>query len=182
MAQFFKGDTTEQKYLACVEPLSDNYSLEKDEFFEDAYNCFLLGDLLFENELAPLANAIPQEIFRESFSEIFTAFESAGTFEAYLTVFRKIFGEDVEVTFTVPDPGKLQIDIVAEGVVLSDYVAKVIENNDHVLYEIITQDGVDNIAFQTIKGFQSQYELEQMLFEMVPDGIYTEINLTLGGP
>jgi len=177
--QYFKGDELELKFYNSGSDLMDSRSLEKDEFFDDAFACFLLGELLYDEGRAPLSNAIPRDIFRESFSVVFDAFVVAGSFESYLTVFRKIFGDDVDVTFTVPGPGKLNIDIVAEGVVESNFVARRIENNAYVLDEIL-DDESDNIVFQTIKGFQSQYELEQMLFEMVPAGIYTEITLSLG--
>lgn len=181
MPQFFKGDAEELKYYNSGLPIIDQIIGQKDLFFDDAYGCFVLGELLYDNDYAPLARAIPREIFRESFSTIFESFIVAGTFESYLTVFRNIFGDDVDVQFTVPGPGRLQIDIEAAGFQLSDFVARYIENNAYVFDEIIDDEG-DNIVFQTVKGFESQYELEQMLFEMVPDGIYTEITLTVGGP
>lgn len=179
MPQYFKGDPEELKYYAVGQPLMDIVSGEKDDFFDDAYACALLGELIYDNGLSPLANAISRDIFRTSFSTVFDAFIVAGSFYSYLTVFEKIFGEDVEVTFTVPAPGKLQIDIVAAGVEESTFVARQIESNAYVFYEILDQED-DNLVVQTIKGFQSQYELEQMLFEMVPAGIYTEITLSLG--
>lgn len=177
--QFFKNDEKEIKIVQAGDAPFDLKGLELDAFFEGCYEAFPLGDLLWENNRSPLANAILQSIFRESFPEIIGAFVVAGSFESYLSVFRKIFGDDVEVTFTVPDPGKLQIDIVAAGFELSEFIARRIENNAYVFDEIVDEEG-DNIVFQTIKGFQTQYELEQMLFEMVPAGIYTEITLTVG--
>lgn len=179
MPQFFKGDATEQKYYLSGLPISEQLSAQKSLFFDDAYACFVLGELLYDNDYAPLARAIPREIFRESFATVFDAFLTAGSFESYLTVFRNIFGDDVEVTFTVPAPGKLNIDIVAAGFQLSDFIAREIVANAYVFDEII-DDEDDNIVFQTVKGFESQYELQQMLFEMVPAGIYTEITLTVG--
>lgn len=178
-AQFFKGDETERKYFASGEPILSLLSSQKDTFLEECYGCFVLGELLYDNGYAPLSNAIPRNIFRESFEALFDSFVRAGTFESYLTVFRQIFGNDVEVTFAVPAAGKLQIDIVATGVDLSPFVARHIEDNAYVFDNIVDDEG-DQIVFQTIKGFESQYELEQMLFEMVPDGIYTEITLTQG--
>jgi hypothetical protein len=177
--QNFKGDAVELKFRAVAEGVGNPLSLQKELFFEDAYNSQDLGGVLYDNDLAPLSNAIPRDIFKESFSTIFDQFLAAGTAESYLFVFRKIFGEDVEVTFTVPDPGKLQIDISAVGIELSNFGARRIEDNAYVIDELVDDEG-DFIALQTIKGFQSEYELEQMLFEMVPAGIYTEINLTLG--
>ena len=176
--QLYKGDATELKFDAAGEPIMSELSLQKELFFEGAYSAAPLGDLIFDDLRSPLSNAIAKDIFRIAFSEIFEAFVQVGTFEAYLTVFRKIFGEDVDVTFTVPAPGKLLIDILANEVELTDFIARYIEDNAYILDEVIDDEG-DNIAFQSIKGFTSEYELNQMLFEMVPDGIYTEITLAL---
>jgi hypothetical protein len=79
----------------------------------------------------------------------------------------------------VPAPGKLNIDIVAAGTALYDFIARIIVENEYQ-FDTIIDDEDDTIVFQAIKGFESQYELEQMLFEMVPAGIYTEITLTIG--
>lgn len=177
--QKFKGDDFELKMEACASPIHDSIEAQLDAFFEDAYSAMPLGDIIYESNRSPLANAIDQEIFRQSFPEIFDAFTVAGSFDSYLTVFQKIFGETVQVDFTIPDPGKLEIDIIADEVELSTFVARTIENNDYVYSPMITQDGVDNIMFQSIKGFKTQYELEQMLYEMVPAGIYTVISLEL---
>jgi len=179
MPQYFKGDATELKYYNSAAPVLDLLSAEKDDFFADAYECFILGEVLYDNALSPLSNAISRDIFRTSFSTIFDSFLVAGSFESYLTVFQNIFGSDVEVTFTVPAPGKLEIDIVAAGVELSPFVARYIEDNAYVFDNVVDDEG-DQIVFQTVKGFESQYELEQMLFEMVPTGIYTVISLTVG--
>ncbi len=178
--EYFKGDELELKFYNAAAPTLDDLSADKDDFAAGAYSAAPLGDVLYESGRSPLANAIAQDIFRIAFKEIFEAFVVAGSLESYLTVFRKIFGEDVDVTFTIPALGKLLIDIEADEAELTNFVAKEIVDNDYQLNEVI-DDEDDNIAFQTIKGFESQYELEQMLFELVPAGIYTEITLTIGG-
>jgi hypothetical protein len=177
--QYFKGDDNEVKMAASATTILDQIEMQLDAFENGAYQCFELGDLLVESNRAPLSQAMLQSIFREAFSTIFGSFIVAGTFESYLTVFRNIFGEDVDVTFTVPAAGKLQIDVVAPGLIESDFVSRYIESNSY-LYDTMVDDVDDTIIFQTVKGFESQYELEQMLFEMVPAGIYTEISLTVG--
>lgn len=179
MQKFKLTDEVEDKFIGVAGPLLNVLSGEKDEFYTDAFNAYPLGDAIYESARSPLTNAIKQEIYREAFNEIFEAFISGGSFETYLTVFRRIFGDDVDVTFTVPDPGKLLIDIEAEGVILSDFVARKIVDNAYEFDEIIDDEG-DTIVLQTIKGFESQYELELMLFQMVASGIFTEISLTLG--
>lgn len=178
--QYYKGDDTELKYYNSGKAIMDNLSLQKDEFFDNAYSCFVLGELLHQSKAAPLSFAMPIDVYREAFSSIFDAFLVSGSFESYLTVFRVIFGDTVDVTFTIPAEGKLQIDIVADGVVESDFVARKIVDNEYVLENVVDDEG-DQIVFQTIKGLESQYEVEQMLFELVPDGVWTEITLSLGG-
>ena len=180
--QNFKGsDTVEKQFEDSGEPILTLLSSHKDDFYTDAFQSAPLGDVIHDSKRAPLTNAIKKEIFRIAFKEIFDAFVKVGTFEAYLTVFRKIFGDDVIVTFTVPAAGKLNIAIEAAGIELTDFVARVIESNAYVYYNVITQDGVDQIVFQSIQGFTTQYELERMLFEMVPAGIFTDIDLTFTG-
>ena len=176
--QKFKGDEFELEMEACASPIHDDIEGQLDDFFDDAYNAMPLGDVIYESGRSPLSNAIDQDIFRQSFPEIFDAFTVAGSFDSYLTVFRKIFGDEVEVEFGIPAPGKLTIDILADEIELSNFVARNVENNEYVYSPMITQDG-DNIVFQSIKGFKTQYELEQMLYEMVPAGIYTVITLEL---
>lgn len=178
--EYFKGDETELKYYNSIKPISDVIDSETDDFFDECYASVPLGEVLFDSGRTPLSNAIKREIFISAFAEIFQAFVKVGTFEAYITVFEKIFGTDVDVQFTVPAAGKLEIDITAEGVELSRFIAREIEDNSYVYPQITTQDG-DHIVFQSIKGFTSEYDLEQMLNEMVPAGVFTTITLTLLG-
>lgn len=177
--QFFKGDDLEIKMETCGDQIATQLSGQKDAFFTDCYNSFPLGDLIYTIGASPLSNAIIQSVFRESFNDVFNAFSTAGCFESYISVFQKIFGADVDVEFTVPAPGELEIDITATGLEVSDFVARHIVGIDYILDTVITEAS-DTIEFRTVKGFQTQYELEQMLFELVPSGIYTVITLTLG--
>lgn len=181
MSQFFKGDATELKYYNSGLPISDILSGQKSEFFEECYGCYVLGEMLYDNNYAPLSNAIPREIFRTSFATIFNSFLEAGSFESFISVFKNVFGEDVQVTFEVPAPGKLNIDIVATGLEIYGTLLRVINNvNDTYDYFTMIDDEGDRIVLQAVKGFESQYELEQMLREMVSGGIFTNINLTVG--
>ncbi len=176
--QYFKGDAGELKFDSVSIPITSALEIQKDLFLDGAYETSPLGDLLFDNDRAPLANAIPRSVFRIAFKQLFESFIKVGTFEAYLDVFAKIFGSDVDVEFTVPGPGQLDIDITATGLEISPMVARYILDNAYLFDNVVDYDG-DNICFQTVQGFTTQYELEQMLFEMVPGGIYTVISLTV---
>lgn len=179
-AQFFKGDATEQKFADAFLWAFMPLTLAKTDFFENAYLANDLGGVLFDTKRAPLTNAIPRDVFKDLFAYIFSFFYQAGTAESYLTIFRAVFGNDVEVTLEVPGPGQLNIDIVAQGVALDLFVARTLAGSAYIFDEIVDQDD-DNIVFRSIKGLNSQYEVETMLFELVPYGIFTQITLTLGG-
>ncbi len=179
MQRFKPSEDLEQKFIDCVDPLMTGLSAEKTAFLAGAYTCQPLGALLYDEMRAPLANAIQRDAFLESFSELFAAFQFAGNFEGYLSVFRKIFGDDCDVEFVVPGPGQLEINIVATGYALYDFIAAEIVDEEYEYNEIIDDDG-DNIAFTLIKGFDSQSDLERLLYEMVPAGIYTTFTLDIG--
>jgi hypothetical protein len=184
MSQKFKNDAIELKYVNSGLPIFQQLSMALDDFLAGAYNAGPLGDILHNINRSPLANAISLDIFRTSFNTIYNVFRSSGTFESYLTVFRDIFGSDVGVTFTVPAAGKLDIDIVAQNLLEDDFVARHISFETYLFDNVVWWDGTTsdggNILFQSVKGFKTQYELEQMLFEMVPIGIFTTITLTFG--
>jgi hypothetical protein len=190
--QLFKGDEIELKYAATAEEILGVIADELDLFFADAYDNVPLGSIIYDAQRSPLANAIDRDIFIHSYKEIFDSFVVAGTFESYITVFTKIFGDDVDIQFDAANltsgsalaPGKLNIDILAAGVELSPFVSRTIVDDEFVFDNMIhypdaTDDDTDYIVFQTIKGFKTQYELEQMLHEMVPGGIFTDIDLSL---
>lgn len=177
--KYFKGDDLEKKFYEVARTLFNSLSDQRAEFFSGAYESYKLGELIHDNELVPIASSIQRSIFREAFQSIFETFLEAGSFEGYLEIFKKIFGDTVDVTFTVPAAGRLQIDIVADGIVLDNIVGREIVDDEYVSYPLVDENN-DFVVGQSIKGFETQYEVEQMLFELVPQGIFTEITLTLG--
>jgi hypothetical protein len=177
--QYFKGDATELKMYESAAPIMRAISVELSAYFNGVYESVPLGEFIYDENRIPLANAIKRSVFISAFKEIFNAWAFTGTFEAYLTVFRKIFGDDVDVVFTVPGPGRLQIDITSSGVSETLFIAREIVDDEYS-FDFVVDDVGDNITFATVQGIETQSELEKMLFTMVPNGIFTEVSLTLG--
>ncbi len=175
----FKGDDLELQMIASGQAALSIISLELDAFTDGIYECVPLGEFLYDEDRVPLTNAIRRDIFADSFSQIFDSWKHCGTFEAYILVLQKIFGSDVIIEFTVPDPGVLQIDVESTGFQEDQFVAREIVDNAYVFYDMVTQDD-DNLVFNVVKGFQTQQVLEAALFFLVPTGIYTEVSLTIG--
>lgn len=99
MVQLFKGDDNEQKMYAVAKAPAAAISLALDQFFGGIYGCIPLGEFLYDQQRVPLSNALKREVFISCFQELFAAFAVSGTFESYLTVLRKIFGEDAQIDF-----------------------------------------------------------------------------------
>jgi hypothetical protein len=177
--QYFKGDVTELKVYNSASTIFDNISRSLNECFDGIYNAVTLGQFLFDEQRMPLTNAIKREVFITCFKQIFEAWSFCGTFESYILVFKKIFGEDATIEFTVPAAGKLQINIDVEGVQTSNFQSRDIVDDDYVFSNIVDDVG-DKILFRTPLGIASQFELETILFSMVPSGIFTEVSLTIG--
>lgn len=177
--QYFKGTEDEKNVDEAGRRAFDLVSQQQTLFYDDAYNNFLLGELIYDLEASPLSNAIRRDIFIETFNALFSNFQVAGSFESYIEVFKRIFGDDVGITFTVPGPGRLQILIEANGLQISNLVTRYLVGDEYVFDYLVDREG-DRISVQTVKGIESQYELELMLNEMVPAGVFTEITLTTG--
>lgn len=99
MVQNFKGDTVELKMEAVGAAPATAIELALNQYFDGIYGCIPLGEFLYDQNRVPLANAIKREVFIQCFQELFEAFAVAGTFPSYITVFKKIFGEDVQIDF-----------------------------------------------------------------------------------
>ena len=78
MSQYFKGDVQELKFYNSGDPVLSGFTMQKNDFWADAYNCYILGEMIWDSARSPLANAIPRAIFRKSFSTIFDSFLLAG--------------------------------------------------------------------------------------------------------
>lgn len=174
---FKETDETEGKVRDAILPFSELRDSELDEFFVGAFTCFVLGDVLYLTG-HPMSGVIPQDVFRMSFPEIHQLFTRPGTFEFYLDVFRAVWGEDVVVEFTVPDPGKLLINIESLAVVEYIALAREIIDNVYVFHELVDHVG-DNLIFQGSQGLKTQEEAEALVNEFRPAGIWTETTLSI---
>lgn len=177
MTQFFKSnDELEQKVYSAFSPSTDAMGDELDDFYDSANETYPLGDALYILERDPMAGVILPETFRESFPEIHDQFTRPGVFEFYLNVLSKIWGETADIEFSVPAPGKLNINIEALTLELLTFSARKIEDNTYIFEDILTQSG-DTLVFQGTQGIKDQREADALIREIAPQGIYTQVIL-----
>lgn len=177
LQRFKENDAMEGKFIAVAMPILELLGEDRNQFFTEAFNCFLLGDILYELDRDPMAGVITQEIFRESFPAIHQLFSRPGTFEFYLTVFRSIWGPEVVVQFTVPSPGVLHIEIQAVDIAEFTFLLREIVNDEYVYSDLIDESG-NLILAQDKVGTKSQAEVDALINELSPYGIFITANLT----
>lgn len=178
--QTFKpNDVLESRVASCFVPVVEELNVERDSFHDGAYQAAPLGEALYELGRDPLVGVISVEIYSESFPAIHELFTRPATFEYYLTVFRAIFGENVNVSFTVPSPGKLLINADALDPETFRLLAREIENNSYLYSLLVTTDTAANITASGTQGIKTQSEMNSLIFELSVAGIWTVCTLTL---
>lgn len=178
MQDFKATDALEARVRDLFLPTFNSLSALKTNFFHDCYRGQAIGAMLHDLDRSPLVGVIPRSVFVEAFQGIFDAFATPGTFESYLAVFRAIWGPDVQVVFTVPDPGKLEIEITALGLNEEPLLERRIVNNQYVFANIVDDVG-DFIVARVPRGLRTTKEASNLVFEISVAGIYTTIDLII---
>lgn len=178
LQRFKENDETEAKVIATAMPVLDALGVHHDEFFIGADTSHGLGAVLYDLDRDPMSGVITRDVYVKSFPAIHQLFTRPGTFEFYLAVFRSIWGDTVTITFDVPAPGVLTINAVVLD--LDDFVlaAREIFNNLYEFNEIIDQEG-DNIEVRDTIGIKTESEIDALMNELAPEGIFVVTTLTL---
>jgi hypothetical protein len=125
----------------------------------------------------PFSARVPREAFVSFIRQAIPNFKFTGTFESYLFILNSIFGSAVEVLFTIPAAGRLQIEVNAGGATVDfDWIAKRFEDGGFVLDNLVTSDG-DQLILASIVGIETEGQLQALFDELIPAGIQTEITL-----
>lgn len=178
MTQNFKGDATELKYQAAGEPAFELTRVSLHEFFQGCFDCdeFLL--MLYDSGRMPFSSRVPREAFVSFIRQALPDFPKTGTFEVYIFMIKALFGDTATIQFTVPAAGKLEIEVNAPGSSLAfDWVAKEIAGGATILTDMVTSYD-EEFLFNGISGIESEAQLQILLQELQPLGIYTTLALT----
>lgn len=174
--QLFKGDATEIKMKAVMDPVFDLTNTGLDDFYQNGFDCatFLLE--LYDADRMPFSERINRDAFIQFIKLALTNFPVIGTFESYIFILTSIFGVDSDVTFDVTAPGKLSISVDAYSEVMSDFIGRELTDGVYSYFDMLTSD-MDELQFRGISGIQTQYELQLLFSEIMPAGIIPTITL-----
>lgn len=176
MQQFKDTDLLEKKVNSVILPILEEISADRSAFIDGAYECYLLGDVFFDLDRAPLADAVSRETFRRAFYAICKLFTRPGTFTFYIQVIKAVWGDSVEIEFEIPSPGVLNININALTIEKNKWMARKIIDNAYQYSEVKTRGGA-NIVFQGRQGIKSQSEADALMWELYPAGVIVSTSL-----
>ena len=176
MVQYFKGDESELKMYNAGLPAFESVIQSLDQYYLNAYSAsnFLL--MLYDSGRMPFADRVPRETFVAFILQAIPNFPSTGTFESYIFILKSIFGDATEVLFEVPAPGKLNILVDAESSLFFNWIAREFIDGLYVESNLVTQSG-DQLELTGVSGIESQAQLISLLTEIIPQGIFTDIDL-----
>lgn len=177
--QKFKGDDFELQMEEAGKPAFDRCSVALDEFYEGGFTSedFLL--MLYDEGRMPFSDRVPRDTFTRFIRQAIANAPFTGTFESYIFLLKSIFGENTQVLFDVPAAGKLEMEVSASDTIEFGFTAKEYDDDGNViLIDMVTSEG-EYLEFLGISGIDTQAELEQLLSELIPVGIWTDITLTL---
>lgn len=170
--QNFKGDELEIKISGAAEVVFNQLLSEMKAWFDGAYSSTGLGEILYDNKLVPLTQAVARDIFIKNYGAILEKWEYVGSFESYIYVFQQIFGPTTAITFERLSPGALKINISTQQTGFFKWLNKLGGN-------YISDHNGNNINLLSVVGIGDFYEVHGVLDSLNPAGIYLLINFTL---
>lgn len=176
MTQKFKGDPVELQMEAAGAPAFDITSAALDQFYEGAYDSTNWIIALYDNGRMPFSERVPRDSFVEFYKNALPSFPKTGTFETYILILTAVFGFGSGIQFTVPGPGKLEILVNAANTIPYGFIFQEFIDGEYVISGCVDHDG-SHIQFSGISGIDSEAELKQLLSELIPAGVYTEVTL-----
>lgn len=174
--QYFKGDADELKFDLAGKRAFDASGVALDQFYADGYTAspFLL--MLYDEGRMPFVDRVPRDTFVEFIKEALERFQFTGTFEAYIFIMEAIFGAGSGVLFEVPAAGKLNIAVNAAASLEFGWQIAEFVSGELVVSDMVDHIG-NSIVFGGVAGIDSEYELQLLLSEIIPGGIYAQVTL-----
>lgn len=175
MTQHFKGDSLEVKLAGTFDAVINPLLQELTRWYNDAYESYDLGKIIFDEDKIPLTNAIPRDAFYKNYGTILERWQYVGSFESYLTVFKMIFGPDSVILFERPAPGCLNMSISTQRTsvfkwVTSRYAKRAARIVDHAGAQLVLRQ---------LLGINDFFEVQAVLNSLNPAGIYLTVNFEI---
>lgn len=202
MTQLFKSNEENRRLFEVVKNAkAQNISLDSVSMYNEILGSKALGAVIFDNGLVDFGFDIDREFFVNNYLAILDAMTKPIVMETHRILIKSLLGESVSVTFSIPNPGHLIVNIIEQtseyGLKSPDDIGIMagVVNSTGNGWAIRTDKGLINRADSgfslrgrvdvgiKLSSVISDYTIEQarnVLENLTTEGVFTEFNFSIG--
>lgn len=169
--QKMRDDVFENKFINVWLSLWNQTLADLQNYYNLAYESSLMGQIIFDNQLADIAKIISRDLFIKTYWQIFREQTKNGTIDAHLYILYAIFGGDATIVVENPNPLHTIFHIVTNTTSLAQWITSQGDN-------MVTTSG-DYIKFQEIFQTISNEELIALLQATGNYGEFLEFDIAM---
>lgn len=167
--QKMRDDVFENKFINVWLSLWNQTLADLQNYYNFAYESSILGQIVFDNQLADIAKVISRDLFIKTYWQIFREQTKNGTIDAHLYILYAIFGGDATIVVENPNPLHTIFHIATNSIELNQWTTTDGDN-------MITTDG-DYLKFRSVLQELSNAELAALLQATANYGEYLEFDI-----
>lgn len=202
MTQLFKLNEENRKFFEIMKNAKAmTTSSDLVQMYNEVVGSRALGEVIFDNGFVDFGFEIGREFFVDNYLSIIEAMTKPITLPSYRILIKALLGEEVEVTFDIPKPGHLIVNVIEQ---MEDFGLKslageglmfTITTNNERGWAVRPDSGLMSragVGFAFRKKYEygvllastlSPYTIEQarnVLENLNTGGVYTEYNFSVG--
>lgn len=171
--QNFNGDSLELKFCGSFDLVFKDMRTALLALLEKSYGDKALGYTLYDAPATPLNSVFERDVFALYYDAIFKSFPYAGSFESYIFILKKLFGEQAGITFEILAPAAIRIEIASDKNTWFKWIESIIQKIK------ISDDNGNIIHFRRALQMTDHYKVRSILNIFKNPGVYIEFNISL---
>lgn len=137
---------------------------------ETAYSSKILGEVIYDSNATDFSLRFDREFFSTNMNNIIDAHEDLGMFNTYEYLIKGALGPNTSVTFEVPNPGYLIINIAEVG----DKTQALTQSGERLLVKSNT-GSKDSLLFKATTSEFTLNQVVKMVESISVAGVFVEI-------
>lgn len=166
-----RDDIFENKFINVWLSLWNQTLADLQNYYNLAYESSLMGQIIFDNQLADIAKLISRDLFIKTYWQIFREQTKNGTLDAHLYILYAIFGGDATIVVENPNPLHTIFHIATNSTVITQWVTSQGDN-------MVTTSG-DYLKFRNVFQALTNEELIALLQATGNYGEYLEFDIAM---
>ncbi len=170
MTQYFRNDDDTKKIHSVFEQAKKTNNVSLKLMHENIIGSYALGKAILDSGIVDFGFKVDEEYFVQNYVAILEAMQKAGILDTYVILIKRLLGAGVDVQFTMPNPGHLQLNVQEV-----ESRARALVNRDKKYIMAKTSSGLKAIV---VKQRITEYSLSQaikVIQNITPAGIFIEV-------